>query len=207
MPKPKEIELKRPLRVIQVYRNACLFQKGDLALGQNRDFLRWPEKSSSTGFVSNGVLRLMQPFEELTRINQYDLVLLFDDFSDDPDRRERSWLEKPCVFKQAASQINLRFLRLKPKEERFEIFLSGSDLSGWPKRESRKLCELQTGSPVGIKINGKMDGYHQRYYIEEQFVLEDLGKLQTIQIAPLQESVLKKVPEPVKRVDLRELLW
>lgn len=206
MSKPKEILLKRPLRVIQVYRNACMFQKGDLAPGQNRDFLEWPEKIPGMRFVSNAVLQMPEGSDQLDRINQYDLLFLLDDFSGAKDQLT-DWIEEPVVFSQANSQNRLRCLRLRQKEDAMEVFLNASDYAWWPKRESHKLCELRKDVPVEIRINGKMDGYHQRYYMEEQFILEDLGFVEQIRISRKPDSVLKKAPLDCKLVDLRVMLW
>jgi hypothetical protein len=207
MIKAKKILFKRTLSIVQVFRNASMFQKGERSVENGRDWLRWPEKLSSAGYVQDGELFLPERIGGNRDQNRYAQLFLLDDFSEDGDKAV-AWKQTPDIFAGPSAQTKLNFLRIKHTPDLMEVHLNGSDCEWWPKRESHKLCELKKDKPVEIRINGKSDGHHQRYYMEEQFIFEHLGEFNSFKLLPpSSKPILKKVPAERKLVDLRVLMW
>lgn len=208
MKKYTEINLKRPLGVVQVYRNASLFAKGDHTFENGRDWLRWPERKSASGYIQNNELYLPEKPDGYEDLNRSSLVFLLDDFSENEKDKLFAWKETPNLYTQIITSIGIDFLQIKRAEE-LEICFNGSKYHWLPKRtESYQLCVLKTNKPVEIKLNGKSDGRHQRYYIEEQFIFEYLGDVSCFKVLTDRDApTIKRVPAERKVVDLRALLW
>jgi len=208
MKKYAEINLKRPLAVVQVYRNANMFAKGDQTFEHGRDWLRWPEKRSASGFVQMNELYLPEKKDGYEELDRYSLVFLLDDFSENEKDKLFAWKATANLYTQIVTSIGIDFLQIKRAEE-LEIYFNGSKYPWLPKRtESYQLCVLKKNKPVEIKLNGKSDGHHQRYYIEEQFIFEYLGDYSYFKVLSEQDiPQLKRVSEERKVVDMRVLLW
>jgi hypothetical protein len=208
MKKPAEVQLKKPLGVVQVYRNASMYEKGDPVIENGRDWLRWPAKKSASGYIQQGELYLPEKADGYEDMNRYSLLFLLDDFSEKEKDKLFAWKEVSNLYTQIATSVGIDFLHIKRNEE-LELHFNGTKYNWYPKRtESYQLCVLKKNKPVEVKINGKSDGHHQRYYIEEQFVFEYLGDFKQFHVlSHNQESIIKKLPTERKLLDLRELLW
>ncbi len=207
--KPSEVySLKRPIKLIQVFRNASLFAKGEKIFEKGRDWLNWPDQKSPGGYVKNGILYLPKITEDIDSLNKYTMLFLLDDFSAKEKDKLFNWKSQYHLFTQSSSSIGIDFLQIK-NDEALSIFFNGPNYTWYPKRTaSFKLAEFKQGKPVEIKLNGKSDGHHQRYYFEEQFLFDYLGDFSSFTILPdYSPPVLKKVPTDKKTVDLRELIW
>jgi len=208
MKNKQEIQLKRPLQVIQVYRNASMYEKGDPVIENGRDWLRWPEKESVSGYVEQGELYLPEKADGYEDINRYSLLFLLDDFSEKEKDKLFAWKTLSNLYTQISTSLGIDFLHIKYNEE-LELHFNGAKYHWFPKRTAAyQLSLLKKNTPVEVKINGKSDGHHQRYYIEEQYVFEYLGDFNHFKILTNQQMpVHKKVPLERKQIDLRELLW
>lgn len=208
MKKYVEINLKRPLGVIQVYRNASMFAKGDHTFETGRDWLCWPKKESTSGFIQDNELYLPEKADGYDDMNRYSLIFMLDDFSESERDKLFAWKQETNLYTQISTSIGLDYLKIQ-RNENLELHFNGPKYQWYPKRkESYQLCFLKKNMPVEIKINGKSDGHHQRYYMEEQFVFEYLGDFARFQVLKNQQmSVVKNVPDKRKLIDLRELLW
>jgi|GEM_PF-5771379 len=208
MSKNKVINVKRPLKVVQVYRNASLFVKGEHIFTNGRDWLCWPEKKSVSGYVKQDDLYLPEKDGGLDEMNRYSMVFLLDDFSEKEKDRLFAWKQTVNLFTQTSASVGLDFLQVRSADE-IEIYFNGPKYPWYPKRKaSFQLCTLKKNKPVEIKLNGKSDGHHQRYYMEEQFIFEYLGEFTQFKILANKEPAFsKQVPGERKLIDLRELLW
>lgn len=208
MSKNEVINVKRPLKVVQVYRNASLFEKGEHIFINGRDWLCWPEKKSGSGYVKQDDLYLPEKDGGFDEMNRYSMVFLLDDFSEKEKDRLFAWKQTFNLFTQTSASVGLDFLQVRSADE-IEIYFNGPKYPWYPKRKaSFQLCTLKKNKAVEIKLNGKSDGHHQRYYIEEQFIFEYLGEFTQFRILSNQEPALSKhVPGERKLIDLRELLW
>ncbi len=208
MKKHTEINLKRPLGVVQVYRNASMFAKGDHTFENGRDWLRWPEKKSASGYIQMNELYLPEKKDGYEDVNRYSLVFLLDDFSEKEKDKLFAWKETTNLYTQITTSIGIDFLQIK-REEELAIYFNGSNYHWLPRRtESYQLCVLKKNKPVEVKLNGKSDGHHQRYYIEEQFIFEYLGEYSHFKVLLQQDTPkMKRVPKERKVVDMRVLLW
>ncbi len=207
--KPSEVyNLKKSIKLIQVFRNASLFAKGEKIFEKGRDWLSWPDQKSPGGFVKDGTLYLPNITEDIEGLNKYTMLFLLDDFSSNEKDKLFNWKSSYHLFTQSSSSIGIDFLQIKNEEE-LSIFFNGPNYTWYPKRTATfKLAELKKGKPVEIKLNGKSDGHHQRYYFEEQFLFDYLGDFSSFTMLPHNATpALKKVPTDKKTVDLRELIW
>ncbi len=202
------MNLSNSLKIIQVYRNACLFEKGQIAAENGRDWLRWPEKISRSGYIEKGELYLPDNQEAFETINQYSMLFLLDDCSANEKDLLFDWKNSVNFYSHSVTSLGTSFLQIKNHDE-IELFFNGTDYPWYPQRtESYKFSVLKEGRPIELKINGKSDGRHQRYYIEEQFIFEYLGTFDRFIVLPSNHNGRKKtIPEKRKLVDIRELLW
>lgn len=136
------------------------------------------------------------------------MVFLLDDFSEKEKDRLFAWKQTVNLFTQTSASVGLDFLQVRSADE-IEIYFNGPKYPWYPKRKaSFQLCTLKKNKPVEIKLNGKSDGHHQRYYMEEQFIFECLGEFTQFKILSNQKPAFsKQVPGERKLIDLRELLW
>lgn len=208
MSKNEVINVKRPLKAVQVFRNASLFEKGEPEFKNGRDWLSWPEKESATGYIHQHELFLPRMDGGFYDMNRYSMVFLLDDFSEKEKDRLFGWKQTVNLFTQTSASVGLDFLQVRSADE-IEIYFNGPKYPWYPKRKAAfQLCTLKKNKPVEIKLNGKSDGHHQRYYMEEQFIFEYLGEFTQFKILSNQEPALnKQVPGERKLIDLRELLW
>lgn len=208
MSKHEVINVKKPLKVVQVFRNASLFAKGEHLFKNSRDWLYWSEKKSASGYVKHRELYLPEKEAGFDDINRYSIVFLLDDFSEKEKDRLFDWKQTVNLFTQTSASVGLDFLQVRSADE-IEIYFNGPKYPWYPKRKAAfQLCTLKKNKPVEIKLNGKSDGHHQRYYIEEQFIFEYLGEFSQLKILSDQELYpIKQVPLERKLIDLRELLW
>lgn len=83
---------------------------------------------------------------------------------------------------------------------------------GIPERQNFKICDLQAGEPVEVKVNGKTDfsltGRRARLFKEQQYIFNYLGLYEEARLlkAPV-TPVLKTVPAERKLIDLLKPLW
>lgn len=208
MKKQTEIHLPKGLKIIQVFRNASLFEKGQMASENGRDWLRWPGKHSKSGYIEKAELYLPDNQPAFETINRYSMLFLLDDCSVNERDLLFDWKDSLNLYTQAVTSLGITFLQIKSHEE-IELVFNGPGYPWYPKRPaSYKLSVLKEGQPVEIKINGKSDGRHQRYYIEEQLIFEYLGTFHRCSILPANHAGIQKtVPQNRKLIDIRELLW
>lgn len=202
------MNLSKGLKIIQVYRNASLFEKGEVSPENGRDWLRWSKKQSRSGYIEKGELYLPDNQEAFETIHQYAMLFLLDDCSANEKDLLFEWKKTENLYTQSVSSLGTSFLQVK-SHEAIELFFNGPSYPWYPKRTaSYKLSVLKEGRPVELKINGKSDGRHQRYYIEEQFIFEYLGTFNRFTVLPANHAGIQKtVPVNRKLVDIRELLW
>lgn len=135
-------------------------------------------KKSTSGYIQNDKLYLPEKADGYEDLNRYSLIFLLDDFSENEKDKLFAWKEQTNLYTQVLTTVGIDFLQIKYMEE-LELHFNGPKYNWYPKRtQSYQLGILKKNMPIEVKINGKSDGHHQRYYREEQFIFEYLGNFQ-----------------------------
>lgn len=221
--------------VLQVYHNYILYQKDKKSYSNRKEWTEWKKQiHSKSAYLNSGKLTLAKS-DFNPEFNNCDLIILNDfntdseieaiirqnqrwkrslvDFEERTDGQVWSKLKQVQYFTLVGSQRKFEIFQLKKFDNQIELHLL-YDLYeiGEPKRENFKLCNLEIGIPIEIKINGKLDHSFsrrgERLYKEHCYIFHLIGEVDEIELArePFIGSV-KQIPEPIKTVDLMKELF
>jgi hypothetical protein len=206
--KPQEINFKKPVRIIQVFRNINIYGKEEKSFELRKDAMTWKPIPSKSGYVANGELYLPEHVATHPQFSNCDIITLEDKH---PSSAPSISAETNHCFSTARTNP-LDIFEIRMKEE-LELHLKyGYFEVGIPERENFKLCTIKQNSPVEIKINGKTDASlssrRARVFKEQYYVIEYLGDFSHCKLLkePF-ETHIKHVPENRKVVDLIKPLW
>src|SRR5688572_771863 len=85
--KQEKLALRKPVKVLQVYRNKYYYGKDEKSYSARVDTAAWRPIQSLSGFVQDGVLYLPESIRRSPDFSNCDLLLLDDDMNFDPDSR------------------------------------------------------------------------------------------------------------------------
>lgn len=200
-----------------------------------KELTEWKKEiNSKSGYLDDGKLTLAKSDYNPDLLN-CDLIVL-NDFNSDSEieaikRQNQRWqkdlidfetrtdgqiwanLKQVQYFNLVGSQRKFEIFQLKKNEDQIELHLL-YDLYeiGEPKRENFKLCNLEVGVPLEIKINGKLDHSmsrgRERSYKEHCYIFYLIGETDEFELArePF-AGIVKSIPEPIKKVDLMKELY
>jgi hypothetical protein len=219
--KLQEIKFKTPVKILQIFKNINLYGKADKSLNNRKEVLRWNEIQSKSGYTSDGELYLPETILKNPDFKTCDIITIED--NNQPETFSSNDLRFTYVVASNTQPQHNSCLMLRNglKHEIFEVrkgnemelFLNWDYFTvGTPERKSFKLCEIEMNKPVEIKINGKTDfsmsSRRARIFKEQHFIIHYIGDFNSCKL--LKEpyaSVLKKVPDQRKEVDLIKPLW
>lgn len=208
--KPQEILFRKPVKIIQVFRNIHIYGKEEKSFELRKDAMTWKHIQSKSGYLLDNELFLPEQIIKNPDFNNCDLIILVDDNSSQP----LSFLHKNepnyCFITSRPNQLDIFELRMN---EGLELHLKyGYFEIGTPERKNFKLCDIKEKQPVEIKINGKTDASltsrRARIFKEQYYILYYIGDFRQCKLLkePF-DSVVKKVPEDRKIIDLIKPLW
>jgi len=200
-----------------------------------KELTKWKKEiNSRSGYFENGKLTLAK-YDFNPDLLNCDLIIL-NDFNSDSEiealkRQNHRWKKDLINFETRtdgqtwANLKQVQYFNLVGSKRKFEIFqlMKNDDQIelhllydlyeiGEPKRENFKLCNLEVGIPIEIKINGKLDHSmtrgRERSYIEHCYIFHLIGETNEFELArePFAGKV-KSIPEPIKKVDLMKELY
>jgi hypothetical protein len=209
--KRQEIIFNKPAKLLQVYRMINEYGKDEKSLADRKDKLVWREMLSKSGYVADGTLYLPQTIQSDKKFGNCDLITIEDECD---VTRQNGWkIVRDKYEKGNAHCFNLH------RPGSYEIFRLNNDpvelglkysypYIGDPTRDSFTLAVLETGVPVEVKINGKLDTSRGRYYKEQYFIFHMLGAFDRCYVLnDTDPPVVKTVPAGRKVVDLLKPLW
>lgn len=199
-----QVTFKRPVSIIQIFRNIHVYGKEGKAYADRAEQLAWKEISSKAGYIQDQQLFLPRTIVDDPSFSGCDLITMEDNNDTGqgtPNRcfhfARRNVLDIFELKKGPLIELHLRY-------DHFEV--------GMPKRNNFKLCELKNKEPVAIKINGKLDHTltvgRARTFKEQHYIFEYLGDFDACHL--LREPCPpygKKIPVHRKTVDLIKPLW
>jgi len=214
-------EFSKPVKVIQVFRNINTYRKAERSFDDRREVLEWRPVNSGSGYVKEGMLYLPEHISEDKQFENSNLITIEDD--------QQPHIYGPCSLAHTdgyGRKVESITNRCYPRSHRwpFDIFkiTNSAPLEihleyghfeiGQPMRQNFKLCEIEVGKPVEIRINGKIDhslsSGLERLYKEQLYILEYLGEFEQCYLlkSPTQ-SRQKSIPVRRKVVNLLKTLW
>lgn len=218
--KLQELKLKRPKKILQVFRNINVYGKEEKSFEERKEEVAWKDIKSKSGYVLNNELYLPEKILENPKLMTCNLITIEDEnkrinyttaalrFSriDTDDKK----IKNQCF--NLAHPNKFEIFEIKYNDE-LEVFLKYRYFGvGAPERENFKLCTLKMNCPVEIKINGKTDysltWRRARVFTEQQYIFHYLGDFDSCKLIkdPF-EPVIKHVPDERKVVDLIKHLW
>ena len=219
--KQQEIIFKKPVKVIQVFRNINVYDKTLKSFEDRKDSFEWKEISSKSGYVQSGELFLPEQISDDPIFSDCGLITIEDDkLPTVIPSYEVRYIMPPASNAVAPNNRCFKFpgtneldiFKIKIAEQ-IELHLNYSYFGiGIPERENFKICELILHKPVEIKINGKIDSSlssrRGRAFKEQAYIFEFIGEFNSCKILkePF-EPVKKRVPEERKLIDLLKPLW
>jgi hypothetical protein len=218
--KPRVVTFKHPVKVIQVYRNQQYYGKDEKSYETRRDALAWQPIPSATGYVKDGTLYLPPGVQE-SDIPAGCNLLIFTDNNQRPApkgifmelRIGNHYGDRTVYMGYVQHFLQYDFLQFRMAEP-MELHLCLQDVFGLitPVRPQFKLCELEPGQQVLIKLNGKNDfsasGRRGRTFMEWEYIIDYLGDFSSCTILPEPHApIIKHAPQPDKIIDLIKPLW
>jgi len=219
--KLQEIIFKKPVKIVQIFRNINVYGKAKKSFDDRRDEMTWRDIPSKSGYVTDNELYLPEKILDNADFKRCGLITIEDDnlsptFSS-PDLRFTTVIKggfetiyNHCFHLNQRAKVGIFEIR---NNDGLELFLQYDYYEiGIPERENFKLCDLKQNSPVEIKINGKTDfsmsSGRERVFKEQYYICEYLGDFEKCNL--LREPyapIIKQVPHNRKVADLLKPLW
>ncbi len=222
--KPLEFVFKRPVQVLQVFRNVVRYEKDQKAFEERTPLMQWQSISSKSGWVTGDKLFLPDSISSQVDLPGCDLITIEDD---NPPGSIASMATMRREFTERywpKSAVLNRCLNLRHRRE-FDIFYidrtaDGFSLSlkynyleiGVPKREEFPVAVLKKDYPVEFMINGKTDSssswHRERTFIEQHYVFCLLGSFERCWLmSDPYDGMQKQVPASRKVISMMKPLW
>jgi hypothetical protein len=208
--KLQEIIFKKPVKLIQVFRNINIYGKEEKSFEVRKDAMTWKPILSKSGYVLENELYLPEQILQHPDFSNCDLIILEDDNSVQYLHFSNKEQSNYCFITTRPNQLDIFELRMK---EELELHLKwGYFEIGTPERKNFKLCDIKLHKPVEIKINGKTDASlssrRARVFKEQYYVLDYIGDFPQCKLLkePF-DAVVKRVSEDRKIIDLIKPLW
>jgi hypothetical protein len=207
----QEIIFKKPVQVVQVFRMINMYGKDEKSFSDRKDKLVWREMSSGSGYVANGILYLPPGVHNDKKFGNCDLITIEDECdvtSQDEWKMISGKYERGnnhCFNLHHPGQYEIFTFNNDPIE--ISLYYSYSYV-GAPSRDNFTLAVLEKNAPVEVKVNGKLDTSRGRYFKEQLFIFQLLGRFDRCCILnEAAKPVVKFVPPDRKLVDLLKPLW
>lgn len=217
--KHKLVTFRNPVKVFQVFTNTNFYTKDEKSIIDRKESLKWETHESLSGYIDNGKLHLNERILDNPDFKNCDLITLNDDkkrnyftngkyiFSEIPEPYR---IYNECFYLTNNIRLNNN-LEIR-KAEILELYLLPSSSGEVPKRDSFKLCDIETNIPIEIKLNTKSDFSWSRgtarTFVEYRYIIEYLGLFEDCIILqyPL-TPIIKKLPINTKLIDYIKPLW
>lgn len=231
--KQEIIKTKKAKMILQVYHNYFLYHKDMKSFADRKELTDWnKEIKSKSAYLKDGKLVLSKS-DFTSEIHNSNLIVLNDlnhssklknlknsNYQQDLIESERntysqirSPLKQVEYFNLDNSKKNFAIFQLRKVDDIIELHLLYDYFEiGEPERKNFKLCNLEIDVPVEIKINGKLDhslsSRRERTYKEHCCIFHLAGQTNEFELerSPFRGS-LKKIPKPLKVVDLMKQLY
>ncbi|RYY83375.1 MAG: hypothetical protein EOO15_21505 [Chitinophagaceae bacterium] len=197
---PQAIEFRKPVEILELWRCKRLFQKNDSTPEERHRPFEWTAFESPFGAVADGKLLLSKAAADGIDLKTVQVLLLV---SDHPANNNQSYYHAGCAAQPSPHPVKLDIIKADPRGE-WPLYFSNP---GWhdPKTDAFRVATLEPGEAVEIRANQKHDGYHQRMYIEYDYVFLRSGPFRE---ATVSQGPFQIIPPAQRRlVDLRKLLW
>lgn len=199
--------------IIQIFKKDKFFTKSEYDHSTRTDFFIWPENINSvTGFVEKNTLYLNSSIH--SNLNQKNIGLfVIQDHIESPSRKTD--LKEFYFFTAQTLKANVEFFELIKVGQKYEVWLDGITNSfqiGIPKRNRFKLCNLEVGQSIEIKINGRHDftltGRAERTFREQQYLIKYIGTVEKVEFLTQNRIEKMKITDVknIQKIDLRKVL-
>jgi hypothetical protein len=217
--KLQEITFKKPVKILQIFRNINVYGKADKSFENRKKAMEWKPVSSKSGYVIDNDLFLPEKFFDNNVAGNCEIITLEDNnqqetFSaTDLQHTKMIASNNEPGFNRCFKQKSFAKIDIFEIKNDLELFLKYDSYEvGIPERKNFKLCILKINNPVEIKINGKTDfsmtSGRERIFKEQHYIFEHLGDFGSCKILKEPyESIIKRVPAERKIIDLIKPLW
>ncbi len=219
--KLQEVKFKHPVKLLQVYRSINEYQKSKKSFDTRKESVAWHNVYSQNGYIHNQELYLPDSITSHPAFNNCGLITIEDECTTSttaanilsipslPSRRLKP-ANNHCFHLSHPNKLHVfelnyhDALELHLRYDYFEV--------GIPERDNFKLCTLSPHLPVEVKLNGKLDfsltSRRQRVFKEQHYIFEYHGDFDSCYLFTTPyTSVLKKIPDERKVIDLIKPLW
>ena len=224
--------------IIQLFKSHTRVSKPNYTPEKRKSISEWPESiESQTGFLEDETLILPKDKENQPNLRSARLVIIQDILGFQPEQIMNAWGKQnvPSWFSESRIAYELsenpqfgsflysskpwpfELFRIEIEEQNaFSLFLNhlaNRTNIGIPERENHKIAVLKKNQPIRYRINGKSDFTlsgrgTQRIFSEYDYIMEYLGKVQSIDFQDIQTlRVSKEIPhQKCKLIDERKIL-
>lgn len=216
---------KKPVHLIQIFNNSYRYDKNHKSFDNRKETIKWKSSIFSNNLKIETDKIFINKDLVKTQSNNLDNCIISIDYNIENLKDYIQYLKlNGVVPDNLSSEKNLREVLEKRENVKFcslrkipflwnILEFSKKDTIqlklvwdyskvGIPKREKFKLAELKKNKPIEISIDGIHDGYHERIFVENNFILEYHGLFNDVFEKNNLEQSEKVIPKERKRINL-----
>ncbi len=208
-------------QVLHIFKKHAVILKPDYTPDFRKSFFEWENQlTSRLGIIKDGQLLLANEYKELINVSRTGTVIIQDiigysgsnkmDYLQDlkkmnfPEWYIRDWLKRfPEIITFNKEDRVQYFGPFSINLQNKELFL----------KDSYKLCVLEIGQSIRIRLNAKSDftasSGKQRTYYESDYIIQFLGEVDSIEfVSDKTLEIQREIPwKTAKAIDLRKAYY
>lgn len=195
--------------VIQLFDNSSIYGKDLKSFDARKENTRWRNSiQSQSGFLQNDVLSINR--SAINGLFAGDTIVLIDYHRASHQTVSKN-IEQLVFGNINNSSFSWKIMQFKVQNQ-LNLYLKWDYWEiGFPRRNSFKLCHLEKGQPIELKINGKRDfsmsSRKERTFIEKNYIVEYLGEAKTVEFLDASYfPISKTIPTERKEINLMKVL-
>jgi hypothetical protein len=208
-----------PVKVLQVFKLACVYDKESFSFELRKDFFEWKDFVAGSGYVKEKQLFLVADqlphnaaSQEGLIILEYTAILdLLTTTKRSTNLSEEDKTPSRCLWSPLNRATGFEVFTITYVDG-LELYLRYNYFKlGEPERDNFLITPLHKNEPVEIKLNGKTDASmssrRARVFKDQYFLIEYVGEFKEATILKSNLNISIQPPSKFKSINLLKTLW